>query len=141
MTLILLAISFAIALTVIAWHFSIYALPFMVGLAAFRYVHATDAGFLMSGLAALGAAFLSVTLIVACSRRREFDPEDRPSRDLRHARGDRRLCAAAWSGAQRLRLHHRASVPLRRWRAVRRHRLDAQHQRIQRRRAVAVNKA
>jgi len=65
MTLILLAISFTIALTVIAWNFSIYALPFMIGLAAFRYVYATDAGFLISGFAALGAAFLSVTLVLA----------------------------------------------------------------------------
>lgn len=65
MTLILLAISFTIALTMIAWHFAIYALPFMVGLAAFRYVHATDASVLMSMLAALGAAGLSVVVAAA----------------------------------------------------------------------------
>ncbi|RST86552.1 hypothetical protein EJC49_09725 [Aquibium carbonis] len=65
MTLILLAVSFTIALTMIAWHFAIYALPFMVGLAAFRYVHATDASVLMSMLAALGAAGLSVLVAAA----------------------------------------------------------------------------
>ncbi|PRD43048.1 hypothetical protein C5748_12615 [Phyllobacterium phragmitis] len=65
MTLILLAISFTIALTITAFRFSMYALPCMVGRAAFRYVHAMDAGFLMSGFAALGAAFLSIALVVA----------------------------------------------------------------------------
>lgn len=63
MTFILLAVSFTIALTMIAWHFAIYALPFMVGLAAFRYVHATDASVLMSMLTALGAAGLSVVIV------------------------------------------------------------------------------
>lgn len=65
MTLILLAVTFAIVLTVIAFRFAMYALPSMVALAAFRYVHATDAGFLMSVAAALGAAFLAVALVVA----------------------------------------------------------------------------
>ena len=65
MTLILLAVSFTIALTMLAWHFAIYALPFMVGLAAFRYVHATDASVLMSMLAALGTAGLSVVVAAA----------------------------------------------------------------------------
>lgn len=65
MTLIFLAISFAIVLTIIAFRFAMYALPFMVALAAFRYVHAMDAGFVMSGVAALVAAFLTVTLVVA----------------------------------------------------------------------------
>lgn len=65
MTLILLAVSFTIALTMIAWHLAIYALPFMVGLATFRYVHATDASVLMSMLAALGAAGLSVVVAAA----------------------------------------------------------------------------
>ncbi len=58
MTLILLTISFAIVLTVIAWRLAIYALPLMAGLAAFRYVYATDAGFWMSGLTGFDGAFL-----------------------------------------------------------------------------------
>ncbi|MCG7507825.1 hypothetical protein [Mesorhizobium retamae] len=65
MTLILLAISLSIALCVIAYNFAVYALPFMVGLTAFQYVYATNAGFLMSGLAAIGAALLSVGLVIA----------------------------------------------------------------------------
>ena len=65
MTLILLAISLTITLCVIAYNFAIYALPFMVGLSAFQYVHASDAGFFMSGLAAIGAALLSVAFVIA----------------------------------------------------------------------------
>ncbi len=65
MTLILLAISLSIALCVIAYKFAIYALPFMVGLAAFQSAYGADAGFLMSGLAAIGAALLSVALVLA----------------------------------------------------------------------------
>ncbi|MFU0506388.1 hypothetical protein [Pseudaminobacter sp. NGMCC 1.201702] len=65
MTLILLAISLSIALCIIAYNFAIYALPFMVGLTAFQYAYGTGAGFLMSGLAALGAALLSVGLVIA----------------------------------------------------------------------------
>ena len=37
----------------------------MVGLTAFQYVHGMEAGFLMSGLAAIGAALLSVALVIA----------------------------------------------------------------------------
>ncbi|MBU2031533.1 MAG: hypothetical protein KKG69_01665 [Alphaproteobacteria bacterium] len=65
MTLILLAVSLSIMLCVLAYNFAIYALPFMVGLSAFQYVYATDAGFLMSVLAAIGAALLSVGLVIA----------------------------------------------------------------------------
>jgi hypothetical protein len=65
MTLILLAVSLSIALCVIAFNFAIYALPFMVGLAAFRYVYATDASVAMSLVAALGAAGLSVVVAAA----------------------------------------------------------------------------
>ena len=65
MTLILLAISLTIAMCVIAYNFAIYALPFMVGLTVFQYVHGAAAGFLMSGLAAIGAALLSVALVIA----------------------------------------------------------------------------
>lgn len=65
MTLILLAISLTIALCVIAYNFAIYALPFMVGLTAFQYVYGIEAGLLLSALAALGAALLSVALVIA----------------------------------------------------------------------------
>lgn len=65
MTLILLAISLTIALCVIAYNFAIYALPFMVGLTAFQYVHGAGAGFPMSGFAAIGAAPLSVGIVIA----------------------------------------------------------------------------
>ncbi|MVA27369.1 hypothetical protein V6582_21520 [Agrobacterium vitis] len=65
MTLILLAISLMITLCVIAYNFVIYALPFMAGLTAFQYVCGMEAGFLMSGLAAIVAALLSVALVVA----------------------------------------------------------------------------
>lgn len=65
MTLILLAISLSITLCVIAYNFVIYALPFMVGLTAFQYVYGTGAGFLMSGLSAIGAALLSIGLVIA----------------------------------------------------------------------------
>lgn len=65
MTLILLAISLTIALCVIAYNFAIYALPFMVGLTAFQYVYGMEAGFLLAALAALGAALLSVALVIA----------------------------------------------------------------------------
>lgn len=65
MTLILLAISLSITLCVIAFKFAIYALPFWVGLSAFRFVYATEAGFLLSGLAAAAAALLSIGLVIA----------------------------------------------------------------------------
>lgn len=64
MYLILLAISLSIAACVIAFNFAVYALPFMVGLTTFQYVYATDAGFFMSGLAALAAAVLSVGFVI-----------------------------------------------------------------------------
>ena len=62
MTLILLAISLTITLCVIAYNFAIYALPFMVGLTAFQYVYGMEAGFLMSGFAAIGTAVLGGTV-------------------------------------------------------------------------------
>lgn len=65
MTLILLAISLSVALCVIAWNLAVYALPVMVALTAFRFVHAAEAGFLLSGLAAAAAALLSVGLVIA----------------------------------------------------------------------------
>jgi hypothetical protein len=65
MTLILLVASLSVALCVIAYNFAIYALPFMVGLTAFRVVYATDAGFLLSGLAAAAAALFSIGFVIA----------------------------------------------------------------------------
>lgn len=64
MYLILLAIFLSAMACIVAYNFAIYALPFMVGLTAFQYVYATDAGFLMSGLAAIGAALLSIALVI-----------------------------------------------------------------------------
>ncbi len=64
MTLILLAISLLTALCFLAFRFAIYALPFMVSLTAFRFVHATDTGFLLSTLAAIGAGLLSVGIVI-----------------------------------------------------------------------------
>lgn len=65
MSLILLAITAAIVVCVIANYLAIYALPFMVGLSAFQWVYATKVGFLWSGLAALTAALASVVLVIA----------------------------------------------------------------------------
>lgn len=65
MTLILLAISLSVALCVLAFNFAIYALPVMVGIAAFQHVHSSGAGFSLSALAALGSAALSVGLVIA----------------------------------------------------------------------------
>lgn len=65
MTLILLAVSSTIAAGFIAWHLAIYALPFWAGLTAFQWAYAAEAGFLWSGLAALGAALASVALVIA----------------------------------------------------------------------------
>ena len=64
MTLILLAISFSIALCVIAYNFAIYALPFMVGLSAAQYAWGAGAGVVMSGFAAIGAALFSIALVI-----------------------------------------------------------------------------
>ncbi|WP_367717644.1 hypothetical protein AB2N04_05930 [Nitratireductor sp. GISD-1A_MAKvit] len=65
MYLILLAIFLSVMACIVAYHLAIYALPFMVGLTAFKYVYATDAGFFMSGLAAVGAALLSIAVVIA----------------------------------------------------------------------------
>lgn len=65
MYLILLAIFLSVMACIVAYNFAIYALPFMVGLTAFQYVYATDAGFFMSGLAAIGAALLSIAFVIA----------------------------------------------------------------------------
>ncbi|QBE91360.1 hypothetical protein DRN02_004445 [Sphingomonas paucimobilis] len=65
MYLILLAIFLSVMACIVAYNFAIYALPFMVGLTAFQWVYATDAGFFMSGLAAIGAALLSIGFVIA----------------------------------------------------------------------------
>lgn len=65
MTLVLLAISGTIVLCVLAWNFAIYALPFMVGLTAFQWAYGTEAGVLLSGLAALAGALLSIGAVIA----------------------------------------------------------------------------
>ncbi len=65
MTLILLAIFLTIAFCVLAYNLAIYALPFAAGLTAFQYAYAADASFLISGLAAIGAALGSIALVIA----------------------------------------------------------------------------
>lgn len=65
MTLILLAITLTIVFCVFAYNLAIYALPFMVALSAAQYAWGAGAGILMSGLAAVGAALLSIGLVIA----------------------------------------------------------------------------
>ncbi|MBB3808733.1 hypothetical protein [Pseudochelatococcus contaminans] len=65
MTLILLAISLTIAACVIAYNLAIYALPVMAAISAAQYAWGAGAGVLMSGVAAIGAALLSVALVIA----------------------------------------------------------------------------
>lgn len=65
MSLIFLAIFLSVALCFIALRFAIFAMPFMVGLSAFRAVSAPDSGWLLPILAALGAAILALGLIIA----------------------------------------------------------------------------
>lgn len=64
MTLILLAISLTIAACVIAWNLAIYALPVMSAITAAQYAWGAGASVLMSGFAAIGAALLSVALVI-----------------------------------------------------------------------------
>ena len=65
MTLILLAISLTITACVIAYNLAIYALPVMSAITAAQYAWGAGAGVLMSGFAALGAALLSIVLVIA----------------------------------------------------------------------------
>ena len=67
MTLILLAISLTIAACVIAWNLAIYALPVMVAITAAQYAWGAGAGVVMSGLIAIGAAVLSIALVIVLS--------------------------------------------------------------------------
>jgi hypothetical protein len=64
MTLILLAISLTITACVIAWNLAIYALPVMAAITAAQYAWGAGVGVLMSGFAAIGAALLSVALVI-----------------------------------------------------------------------------
>ncbi|AWX93218.1 MULTISPECIES: hypothetical protein [Paracoccus] len=64
MILILLAVMLTAVACVIAWYLAIYALPVMVAVETFRFIHATEAGFLLSALAAAAMALLSVGLVL-----------------------------------------------------------------------------
>ncbi len=65
MTLILLAVSLTIAFCIIAYNLAIYAFPLWVGLTAAQYAWGAGAGIVMSVLAAIAAALLSVALVIA----------------------------------------------------------------------------
>ncbi len=65
MSLILLAIALTITFCVLAYNLAIYALPFMVGLSAAQYAWGAGAGIFLSGVAAVGAALLSIGLVIA----------------------------------------------------------------------------
>ncbi|QRZ15736.1 hypothetical protein JWJ88_15620 [Paracoccus methylovorus] len=65
MTLILLAIMLTAIACVIGWYLAVYALPVMVFVETFSFVHATEAGFLLSALVAATVALLSVGLVLA----------------------------------------------------------------------------
>lgn len=64
MTLIILAITLTIAACVIAWNLAIYALPVMAAISAAQFSWGAGTGVLTSGLAALGAALLSVAVVI-----------------------------------------------------------------------------
>lgn len=64
MTLILLAISLTIAACVISYSLAIYALPVMAAISAAQFAWASGVGVLMSGFAAIGAALLSIALVI-----------------------------------------------------------------------------
>jgi len=71
MQLVLLAIlvvALLAALCALAFHLAIYALPFMVGLMAFRLAYGAGSGFLLSCLAGIAAALVSITLVVMALR-------------------------------------------------------------------------
>ncbi|RDD69878.1 hypothetical protein [Paracoccus versutus] len=64
MILILLAVMLTALTCVIAWYLATWALPVMVAVETFRFIHATEAGFLLSVFAAGTAALLSVGLVL-----------------------------------------------------------------------------
>lgn len=65
MILILLALMLTAVACVIAWYLAMWALPVMVFVETFSFIHATEAGFLLSVLAAAAMALLSVGLVLA----------------------------------------------------------------------------
>lgn len=65
MTLILVAISLIIVGGLIAYNLAIYALAVMAAISAAQLAWGAGAGVLMSGFAAMGAALLSMALVIA----------------------------------------------------------------------------
>ena len=66
--LVILVVALFAALCALAFYLAIYALPFMVGLMAFRLAYGAGGGFLLSCLAGGGAALVSITLAVMALR-------------------------------------------------------------------------
>ena len=64
MTLILLAFALTIAACVIAYNLAVYALPVMAGISAAQFAWGAGAGILISGLAAIATAVLSVAFVI-----------------------------------------------------------------------------
>ncbi|REF68424.1 hypothetical protein [Paracoccus versutus] len=64
MILILLAVMLTALTCVIAWYLATWALPVMIFVETFSFIHATEAGFLLSVLAATAMALLSVGLVL-----------------------------------------------------------------------------
>ncbi|OOO17799.1 hypothetical protein EFR00_28720 [Rhizobium sophoriradicis] len=62
--IILLAVTLSVAMCVLAFALATHALPFMLGLAAFRLAHACGAGVIVAGIVAIVAATLSFALFV-----------------------------------------------------------------------------
>ncbi|MCM5693395.1 hypothetical protein M8037_32585 [Sinorhizobium meliloti] len=62
--IILLAVALSGAMCVVAFALATHALPFMLGLCAFRLVLACGAGVIVAGIVAIAAATLSFTLFV-----------------------------------------------------------------------------
>jgi hypothetical protein len=62
--LAMLVVALLIALCALAFHLAVYALPLMVGFAAFRLVYGTGSGFLLSGLAGISAAMVSIMIAI-----------------------------------------------------------------------------
>jgi hypothetical protein len=64
MTLILLALMLTAVACVIAWYLAMWALPVMVFVETFSFIHATETGFLLSVLLAAAMALPSVGLVL-----------------------------------------------------------------------------
>ena len=63
-SLALLAVALVAAVVVIAYNLALYAMPVMVGAAAFNVAHAGGAGVLLSGLAGAAAAIAAVAAVL-----------------------------------------------------------------------------